>query len=72
MSDHIVSVKPHIAARAQVSSLAQYHQMYEESIADPATFWDRQAKRLTFFQPYRKSCSMTSTRLSFSGSSAAS
>ncbi|MSR39962.1 MAG: acetate--CoA ligase [Planctomycetes bacterium] len=52
MSDHIVSVKPHIAARAQVSSLAQYHQMYEESIADPATFWDRQAKRLTFFQPY--------------------
>jgi acetyl-CoA synthetase len=48
MTERIVPPKPAIARAARVSSFAQYQQLYAESLADPAGFWGRQARRLDF------------------------
>ena len=39
-----------IAAKAHVSSMEQYQQMWEQSINDPDKFWLEQAKSLTWFK----------------------
>jgi acetyl-CoA synthetase len=54
MTDRIVPPKPHVAARARVSSLEQYQRLYAESLADPGAFWARQAQRLSFVQPFTR------------------
>jgi len=52
MTERIEPPKAHIAARAHISSFAQYLALYDASLADPATFWRKQAERLSFFSPY--------------------
>jgi acetyl-CoA synthetase len=43
------------ARQAQVSSMAAYRELYEESIRTPERFWDRLAKEhLVWFEPWRK------------------
>ena len=51
MTDHD-PLKSAIASHSQLGSRADYERVYEQSIADPTTFWDKQAARLAFFQPY--------------------
>jgi acetyl-CoA synthetase len=41
-------VKDRIATRAKISSMHEYRRQYERSLADPASFWMEQARRLTW------------------------
>ncbi|MBL8954327.1 MAG: acetate--CoA ligase [Myxococcaceae bacterium] len=47
-------MKPRLAERAHIKGLEQYRRMYEQSIADPATFWAEQAKALEWIRPWRR------------------
>ena len=47
----MIPVKPAIAAGARVGSLAAYQALYQESVADPAAFWRREAEALRWFHP---------------------
>src|SRR4051812_17885358 len=49
-------VKPEIARRAHVASLDDYQRLHRESLADPDTFWRRQAELLTWFHPFHTVC----------------
>ncbi|MEL6987118.1 MAG: acetate--CoA ligase, partial [Bacteroidota bacterium] len=40
----------------QISSLEEYKSLYQESVNDPFTFWDREAKTFEWFKPYEKVC----------------
>src|SRR5438034_4911085 len=42
------------AKNARIKSLVQYWRMYRESIADPAKFWAREARELTWRAPWKK------------------
>jgi acetyl-CoA synthetase len=42
------------AAKARIKSLAQYRRMYRESITNPAKFWAREAKELTWKRPWHE------------------
>lgn len=48
-----VPVKESIATKALVTK-DQYEQMYHESIANPETFWSKQAKRIDWIKPFTK------------------
>ena len=39
---------------AHVSSMAQYHDMYKESVTDPEGFWSSVAERITWFKRWDK------------------
>ena len=41
-------------ASAHVSSMAQYHDMYTESVTDPEGFWSSVAERITWFKRWDK------------------
>ena len=56
MSDTTYPPKPHLVDRAHISSIGQYEEMYRQSVEKPEEFWDQQASRLTFFQPYDRVC----------------
>ncbi|UUO05755.1 acetate--CoA ligase [Blastopirellula sp. J2-11] len=46
---------PEFQAKASISSLEQYQEMWEEAKANPPAFWDKIAKtELHWFEPYRK------------------
>jgi acetyl-CoA synthetase len=47
-----VPPKRDIAARAHVSSLEQYRDLYQRSTEDPEGFWDREARCLDLFASY--------------------
>jgi acetyl-CoA synthetase len=47
----MIPVKPHIAERAHIASMAEYERLYRWSIEDPAGFWAEQAGRLHWFHP---------------------
>ncbi|HVS15238.1 MAG TPA: acetate--CoA ligase [Thermoanaerobaculia bacterium] len=49
----MIPVKEHIAARAHVSSMEQYWEMYRRSIEDPEGFWREQAERIDWLTPPR-------------------
>ncbi|MEA2695302.1 MAG: acetyl-CoA synthetase [Acidobacteriota bacterium] len=49
----MIPVKPEIAAKAHVQSLAQYQEMYRRSIDDPEGFWREEASILDWFYPPR-------------------
>jgi acetyl-CoA synthetase len=49
----MIPVKPHIAERAYVRSLAEYQEMYRRSIEEPQEFWRHQAGALEWFHPPR-------------------
>jgi len=42
--------------KARVSSLAEYHKLYEESLKRPDRFWAREASELTWQQKWSKVC----------------
>jgi acetyl-CoA synthetase len=44
--------KPEIARGAHIGSLAQYRELYEQSLRDPESFWDHQAGCIVFSEPY--------------------
>ena len=46
----MISVKDTISKEARIGSLEQYHEIYQQSLDDPAAFWQDQAERLTWFQ----------------------
>jgi acetyl-CoA synthetase len=50
MSDDIYPVPESIASRAYVSSLEQYREQYERSLADPTGFWAEQARSIDWFR----------------------
>ncbi|MEQ1834509.1 MAG: acetate--CoA ligase [Candidatus Eisenbacteria bacterium] len=54
MAQDLYPVKPHVRARAHIASLAQYEQMYRQSLEDPAAFWGEQAKVLDWYHPWHK------------------
>ena len=52
MSDPIYPPNQPLVDRAHIASMDEYEEMYQKSVADPEDFWDQQASRLTFFEPY--------------------
>jgi len=50
----LYAVLPHIRERAQIKSLAAYRELYAASLADPASFWAEQARRLDWFHPFAR------------------
>ncbi len=42
------------AKRARIGSREQYQQLWEEALADPQSFWARQAEALHWFKPYSR------------------
>ena len=52
MSDPIYPPSSDIASGAHISSMEQYRDLYEQSIANPAKYWDREAASISFFHPY--------------------
>jgi acetyl-CoA synthetase len=47
--EHVVEVRPEIAARAHVNA-RQYSEMYDQAARDPATFWAGQASRVDWIR----------------------
>jgi acetyl-CoA synthetase len=45
---------PAFSKQAHIKSLAQYKKMYNESIKKPEVFWNRVAKELHWFKPWKK------------------
>jgi acetyl-CoA synthetase len=51
--DRVFHPTASMSARAHISSLAQYEELYQASITDPAAFWNAQATaELEWFQPW--------------------
>jgi acetyl-CoA synthetase len=48
----IYEVKPHIAERAHIASMAEYQRLYRLSLDNPQWFWAEQAKALTWYHPW--------------------
>jgi len=44
-------VKPHIAERAHINSMAEYERLYRESLEQPEEFWRKQSERISWFHP---------------------
>jgi acetyl-CoA synthetase len=49
----MIPVKPHIAERAYVRSLAEYQDLYRQSVEEPEQFWRQQAGLLDWYHPPR-------------------
>ena len=47
----MIPVKPQVAQKAHVGSLAEYERLYRESLDQPEEFWAKQADLLTWFHP---------------------
>ena len=52
--DNIFKPHPKMSARSHISSLDQYADLYERSINEPIDFWEEIAKRLDWYQPWKK------------------
>ncbi len=52
--DRVFPPPPEFAAKAHVSSLAEYEELYARSIADPDAFWESAARELHWFAPWTK------------------
>ena len=52
MTPPLYPPKPAIAAAAKIGSKADYERLYALSLDNPAGFWDREAARVTFSEPY--------------------
>jgi acetyl-CoA synthetase len=46
-------VKPHVAARSHLGSLAEYERLYRLSLDNPEWFWGEQAKAISWFHPWQ-------------------
>ncbi|MBW8877150.1 MAG: acetate--CoA ligase [Acidobacteria bacterium] len=49
----MIPVKPHIAERAYVKSLAEYQEMYRRSVEEPEAFWREMAGIVDWYHPPR-------------------
>jgi acetyl-CoA synthetase len=49
----MIPVKPHVAERAYIKSLAEYQEMYRRSIEEPDAFWREQAGMIEWFHSPR-------------------
>ena len=52
MSD-LYPVKPELAARAHINSMAEYQRLYRLSLDNPEWFWGEQAKQISWFHPWQ-------------------
>jgi acetyl-CoA synthetase len=52
MSDPMIPVKPALAKRAHISSMAEYERLYRLSLDNPEWFWAEQAEALTWYHPW--------------------
>jgi acetyl-CoA synthetase len=62
----MIPVKPHIAERAYVKSLAEYQEMYRRSVEEPEEFWRQQAGALDWFHPPRNIMDVDPEEVDFS------
>jgi acetyl-CoA synthetase len=62
----MIPVKPHIAERAHVKSLAEYQKMYARSIEEPEDFWREMAGTLEWFHPPRNIMDVDMDEVDFS------
>jgi len=53
MSLDIYPVKPDVASRAHIHSMAEYERLYRLSLDNPEWFWGEQAKALTWYHPWQ-------------------
>ena len=49
----MIPVKPHIAERAHVKSLAEYQEMYHRSLEEPEAFWREMSGIVDWYYPPR-------------------
>jgi acetyl-CoA synthetase len=54
VEDRVFKPAKDFAAKARISSMAQYKKLWQESIDKPAVFWAREAKELSWRQPWTK------------------
>jgi acetyl-CoA synthetase len=54
VSQDIYPVKPHIAQRAYINSMEEYHRLYRLSLDNPEWFWGEQAKHITWYHPWQR------------------
>lgn len=50
--ERVFSPNPEFAARARISSLAQYKKLYRQSIQQPDVFWSKEASELAWRKPW--------------------
>tara|TARA_A100001011_G_scaffold193563_2_gene202033 strand:+ start:5488 stop:7422 length:1935 start_codon:yes stop_codon:yes gene_type:complete len=50
--DKIFKPDPKTSARSHISSLEQYRELYEHSINEPLEFWEKTARRLSWYHPW--------------------
>ncbi len=63
----MIPVKPAIAESAHIKSIEEYRQLYEQSITDPAGFWQAKADELlTWFHPPHSTVAADMERAEFS------
>ena len=54
VEDRIFKPAKEFSAKARISSLAQYKKLWQESVDKPNVFWAREAKELSWRQPWTK------------------
>ena len=50
--DKVFKPDPKTSARSHISSLEQYRELYEHSINEPLEFWEKTARRLSWYHPW--------------------
>ena len=50
--DKIFKPDPKTSASSHISSLEQYRELYEHSINEPLEFWEKTARRLSWYRPW--------------------
>jgi acetyl-CoA synthetase len=46
-----ITIQPH-GQHTRLKSIDEYRELYRSSLENPSAFWDREAKRLSWFHPY--------------------
>jgi acetyl-CoA synthetase len=54
VEDRVFKPAKDFSAKARISSMAQYKKLWRESVDKPAVFWAREAKELSWRQPWTK------------------
>ncbi|HEY9421127.1 MAG TPA: acetate--CoA ligase [Thermoanaerobaculia bacterium] len=62
----MIPVKPHVADRAYVKSMAEYREMYRRSVEDPVNFWREAAGILEWYHPPRNIVDVDMDEVDFS------
>src|SRR5262249_16638766 len=54
VSNDVFPVKPQIAERAHLRSMAGYRRLYRRSLENPEEYWGEQARMLDWYHPWHK------------------